>query len=402
MDLAFLTVTVKYPRMIQRRAEQRIVRGLNEAPAVALLGPRQVGKTTLARAISEQVPDSIYLDLENQGHAARLAQPAAYLERHAERLVILDEVQRIPGLFEVLRGQIDRRRRLGHRTGQFLLLGSASQTLLRQSAESLAGRLVYDELPGLDVLETAPERDRLWIRGGFPDPFLAKSDASAARWRLSFIRTYLERDIPQFGVRIPAETLNRFWTMLAHRQGGVLNASRLARSMDVSVPAIGRYVDLLVDLMLVRRLQPYFANVGKRLIKSPKVYIRDSGLLHTLLGLTTFDDVLSHPIVGPSWEGFAIENLIAAAPFGTIPWFYRTQAGAEIDLLLQLPDQQLWAIEVKRSSAPRARRGYELAASDLGAARRLVVYPGDEEFPLSETTTAVPLQTVMTELAEMS
>ena len=385
--------------MIERRSKQRILRALDEAPAVVLLGPRQIGKTTLARAIADQVSDSIYLDLENPDHAARLANPAAYLEHQAGRLVILDEIQRVPGLFEVLRGQIDRRRRHGRRTGQFLLLGSASQTLLRQSAESLAGRVVYDELPGLDVLETASERDRLWIRGGFPDPFLAKSDAAAARWRLSFIRTYLERDIPQFGIRIPAETLRRFWTMLAHRQGGVFNASQLARSMDVSVPAIGRYVDLLVDLMLVRRLQPYFANVGKRLVKSPKVYIRDSGLLHTLLGLATFDDVLSHPVVGPSWEGFAIENLIASAPFGTIPWFYRTRAGAEIDLLLQLPDQQLWAIEVKRSSAPRARRGFQLAVSDLDPARRMVVYPGDEEFPLSESTTAAPLETVMTQLA---
>ena len=385
--------------MIKRRAEQRVLDGLNETPAVVLLGPRQVGKTTLARAVAEQVPNSLYLDLENQVHAARLAEPASYLEHHADRLVILDEVQRMPGLFEVLRGQIDQRRRLGQRTRQFLLLGSASQTLLRQSAESLAGRVVYDELRGLDALETAPERDRLWVRGGFPDPFLAKSDAAAARWRLSLIRTYLERDIPQFGVRIPAETLNRFWAMLAHRQGGVLNASRLARSMDVSVPAVGRYVDLLVDLMLVRRLQPYFANVGKRLIKSPKVYLRDSGLLHTLLGLTTLDDVLGHPIAGPSWEGFAVENLIAAAPFGTIPWFYRTQAGAEIDLLLQLPDQQLWAIEIKRSSTPRTSRGFELAAGDLNATRRIVVYSGDEEFPLSKTTTAAPLQAVMTELA---
>lgn len=368
---------------------------------MALLGPRQVGKTTLARAIAERVPGSLYLDLENRDHSARLAQPAAYLRRQADRLVILDEIQRAPGLFEVLRGEIDRRRRQGRRTGQFLLLGSASRTLLRQSAESLAGRLIYDELPGLDILEIAPERDRLWIRGGFPDPFLAKSDAAAARWKLSFIRTYLERDIPQFGVRIPAETLRRFWTMIAHRQGGVFNASAFARSMDVSVPTIGRHVDLLVDLMLVRRLQPYFANVGKRLIRSPRVYIRDSGLLHTLLGLTTFDDVLSHPIVGPSWEGFAIENLIAAAPFGAIPWFFRTRAGAEIDLLLQLPDQQLWAIEVKMSSAPRARRGFEIAAGDLNAARRMVVYPGDEEFPLSKTTTAVPLEKAMTRLTRL-
>lgn len=388
--------------MIRRRAEQRVLRSLSEAPAVALLGPRQVGKTTLARAIADQVTGSVYLDLEDRDHAARLTEPTLYLERQAERLVILDEIQRMPGLFEVLRGQIDRRRREGRRTNQFLLLGSASQTLLRQSAESLAGRLIYDELPVLDALEAPADRDRLWIRGGFPDPFLAESDEAAARWRLSFIRTYLERDIPQFGVRVPAETLRRFWTMLAHRQGGLLNASRLAASMDVSAPAIKRYVDLLVDLMLVRRLPPYFANVGKRLVKAPKVYIRDSGVLHTLLGLATLDDVLSHPVVGPSWEGFAIENLIAAAPFGTVPWFYRTTAGAEIDLLLQLPDQQLWAIEIKRTTAPRTSRGFELAANDLAATRRFVVYSGAAEFPLSASTTAAPLETAMAELAALS
>ena len=388
--------------MIRRRAEQRVLRSLSEAPAVALLGPRQVGKTTLARAIADQVTGSVYLDLEDRDHAARLTEPTLYLERQAERLVILDEIQRMPGLFEVLRGQIDRRRREGRRTHQFLLLGSASQTLLRQSAESLAGRLIYDELPVLDALEAPADRDRLWIRGGFPDPFLAESDEAAARWRLSFIRTYLERDIPQFGVRVPTETLRRFWTMLAHRQGGLLNASRLAASMDVSAPAIKRYVDLLVDLMLVRRLPPFFANVGKRLVKAPKVYIRDSGVLHTLLGLATLDDVLSHPVVAPSWEGFAIENLIAAAPFGTVPWFYRTTAGAEIDLLLQLPDQQLWAIEIKRTTAPRTSRGFELAANDLAAARRFVVYSGAEEFPLSAETTAAPLETAMAELAALS
>ena len=282
----------------------------------------------------------------------------------------------MPELFRVLRGQIDERRRQGRRSRQFLLLGSASDALLRQSSESLAGRIVYRELPGLDALEVGAEHDPLWIRGGFPDSFTARSDAASARWRINFIRTYLERDIPQLGVRVPAETLRRFWTMLGHRQGGLLNASELARSLDVSVPAVKRYVDLLSDLMLVRRLPPWFANVGKRLVKSPKVYIRDSGVLHSLLGLGTLDGVLSHPVVGASWEGFVIENLIAAAPFGTDASFYRTRVGAEIDLLLHLPDRRLWAIEVKRSAAPRAGKGFELAATDLGADERFVVPPG--------------------------
>ena len=365
---------------------------------MALLGPRQIGKTTLARDIAAQMPDSVYLDLENPRDAARLADPVRYLELHADRLVILDEIQRMPDLFRVLRGQIDERRRQGRRSGQFLVLGSASDALLRQSSESLAGRIVYEELPGLDALEVGAEPETLWIRGGFPDAFTARSDAASARWRLNFIRTYLERDIPQLGVRVPAETLRRFWTMLAHRQGALLNASELARSLDVSVPAVTRYVDLLSDLMLVRRLPPYFANVGKRLVKTPKVYIRDSGVAHSLLGLGTLDDVLSHPVAGASWEGFVIENLIAAAPFGTDAWFYRTRAGAEIDLLLLLPDRRLWAIEVKRSAVPRAARGFELAASDLGAAERLVVHPGREPFPLSGTTTAIPLTDLMERL----
>lgn len=368
---------------------------MDENPAVVLLGPRQVGKTTLAREIADELPGSVYLDLEAPGDAARLDDPDLYLERHSRSLVVLDEVQRMPGLFRALRGQIDRRRRAGNRTRQFLLLGSASRSLLRQSAESLAGRAAYCELSGLDALEVPERRDDLWIRGGFPDALTASTDQSSARWRLAFVRTYLERDIPQFGVRIPAETLRRFWTMLAHRQGSLLNAAVLGRSLDVSARAVSRYLDLLVDLMLVRRLQPYFANVGKRLVKSPKVYIRDTGVLHSLLGLQTFDDILSHPVAGPSWEGFVVENLLAAAPFGTDAWFYRTQAGAEIDLLLLLPDQRLWAVEVKRSGAPKTTKGFGLAAADLRVAERFVVYPGDESYPVSDTTLAVPLETLM-------
>ena len=388
-------------RVIERRHKRHVLNCLEETPAVALLGPRQVGKTTLARAIAAESSDCLYLDLENPADAARLADPGRYLDLHADRLVILDEIQRMPDLFRVLRGQIDERRRQGRRSRQFLLLGSASDALLRQSSESLAGRIIYLELPGLDAGEVEVEHESLWIRGGFPESFTARSDAASARWRLNFVRTYLERDIPQFGVRVPAETLRRFWTMLGHRQGGLLNASELARSLDVSVPAVTRYVDLLSDLMLVRRLPPYFANVGKRLVKSPKVYIRDSGVLHSLLGLSTLDDVLSHPVVGASWEGFVIENVIAAAPFGTDPWFYRTRAGAEIDLLLHLPDRRLWAIEVKRSAAPRPGRGFVIAASDLEVDERFVVHPGREPFPLSATTTATPLPNLMAQLAAL-
>lgn len=388
--------------MILRRHQARVVRSLDEAPAVVILGPRQIGKTTLAQEIAATAPGSIYLDLEDPDQAARLAEPARYLAQHAGALIILDEVQRMPGLFDVLRGQIDLRRREGRRTRHFLLLGSASRALLNQSAESLAGRLVHYELPVLDAQEVGDDgnRDRLWLRGGFPDSFTARSDAISARWRLAFIRTYLEREVPHFGVRVPAATLRRFWTMLAHRQGGLLNASALAQSLGVSAPAASRYVDLLVDLLLVRRLQPYFANVGKRLVKAPKVYVRDTGILHTLLGLRTYDDLLSHPVVGPSWEGFVIENLLAAAPFGTDAWFYRTRAGAEIDLLLLLPDQRLWAVEVKRGVVRKTSKGFELAANDLDVTERFVVHSGDVAYPLSEHTTAMPLDALMERLAK--
>lgn len=389
--------------MIPRRHQARVVRSLDEAPAVVILGPRQIGKTTLAQEIADTVPGSVYLDLEDPAQAARLVDPARYLAHHAGALTVLDEVQRMPGLFDVLRGQIDLRRRAGRRTQHFLLLGSASRALLNQSAESLAGRVVYYELPGLDAQEVGDDgdRDRLWLRGGFPDSFTARSDATSVRWRLAFIRTYLEREVPHFGVRIPAATLRRFWTMLAHRQGGLLNASALAQSLGVSAPTASRYVDLLVDLLLVRRLQPYFANVGKRLVKAPKVYVRDTGILHALLGLRTYDDLLSHPVAGPSWEGFAIENLLAVAPFGTDAWFYRTRAGAEIDLLLLLPDQRLWAVEVKRGAVRKASKGFELAANDLDVAERFVVHSGDVAYPLSEHTTAMPLDALMTRLTNV-
>ena len=369
---------------------------------MVLLGPRQVGKTTLAKEVARDVANCLYVDLEDPADSARLADPARYLAAQAGRLVVLDEVQRAPGLFQVLRGQIDLRRRDGQRTGQFLLLGSASDALLRQSAESLAGRVVYDELPGLTMLEVeGSAQDRLWLRGGFPDAFNSPSDSASGRWRLSFIRTYLERDIPQFGARVPAHTLRRLWTMLGHHQGGLLNTADLARSLGASTPAVVRYIDLLADLMLVRRLPPYFVNVGKRLVKAPKVYIRDSGVLHSLLGLGSYDELLSHPVVGASWEGFAIENLLAAAPFGTDACFYRTRAGAEIDLLLLLPNRERWAIEIKLSSAPRIGKGFFLATADVGASERFVVHSGSEAFPLSADTLAIPLPALMARLAAL-
>lgn len=388
--------------MIERRQLPVLEQRLAEEPAVVLLGPRQSGKTTLALALAQR-HDALYLDLESAQDRAKLAEPELYLADHLERLVILDEIHRAPGIFPVLRGLIDRARRQGRRAGLYLLLGSASLDLLRQSGETLAGRVSYLELHPFDVLETGTspaERDLLWLRGGFPESFLAASGARSLRWRLDFIRSYLERDIPQLGPRIAAERLRRFWTMLAHQQGGMLNVAQLARNLGVDAKTAAAYVDLLADLLLVRRLPPWHVNVGKRLVRSPKVYVRDSGLVHALLGIADKEALLSHPVVGASWEGFAVEQLLAAAPDGASGTFYRTSGGAEIDLLLHLPGGGLWAIEVKRSLAPRPERGFHSACADLKPQRRLVVYPGGETFPLGNGVEAVPLADLARSLAE--
>ena len=377
--------------MYRRNTQESVITALESQAAVVLLGPRQVGKTTLALEIAAQRP-SVYLDLERDADRQILTEPDLYLDEQAGRLVILDEVQQLPGLFKSLRGQIDRRRRDGHRTGQFLLLGSASNVLLHQSAESLAGRVRYIEMPPLLLDEVGKDGlNDLWLRGGFPDSFQADSARASMEWREDFLRTYLERDIPALGPRIPATTLRRFWTMLAHAQGGLLNAAALAEGLGVSGQTIGRYLDLLVDLMLVRRLQPWHENVGKRLVKSPKVFVRDSGLVHALLGLGTLESLLSHPVVGGSWEGFCLESLIAAAPNGTEPYFYRTAAGAELDLVLRLPSGDIWAIEIKRTSAPKVSRGFHTGAEDIKADRKMLIYAGDREVPAANGLRALPL-----------
>ena len=378
--------------MIDRRIAARVVERLSESPAVALLGPRQVGKTTLALEIGETVP-SIYLDLESEADRAKLSDPELYLSGHQDKLVILDEVHRLPELFQILRGLIDKGRRAGIKTGRFLLLGSASIDLLAQSGESLAGRISYLEMGPFDAFELeGKETNRLWVRGGFPDSFLARSNRSSLRWRQDFIRTYLERDVPMLGPRIAAETLRRFWTMLAHHQSGLLNAADFARGLGLDSKTIANYLDLLVDLLLVRRLEPWHSNSAKRLVKSPRVYVRDSGLVHALLGLGDEEAVLGHPVAGGSWEGFVIENLIAAAPEGSVANFYRTAAGAEIDLLITLPGGELWVYEIKRSLAPKVERGFHHACEDLRPKRRIVIYPGPETYPMSSDITGMPLE----------
>jgi len=384
--------------MIHRRIQSRLLYLLNHYPAVALLGPRQVGKTTLALEIAAQRP-SIYLDLESPADLARLSDPEQYFADHEDELVILDEVHRVPELFQTLRGVIDRGRRREKKNGRFLLLGSAAIDLLKQSGESLAGRITYMELESFDALEVPPgELDKLWVRGGFPSSFLAEDEDLSLKWRQDFIRTYLERDIPQFGPRIPAETLRRFWTMLAHNQAELLNAANLARGLGVDGKTIAGYLDLLVDLLLVRRLPAWHRNVGKRLVKSPKVFVRDTGIAHALLGLKNKEAILGHPVAGQTWESLVIETLIAAAPEGTEANFYRTAAGAEIDLVLTLPNHQLWAIEIKRSSAPKVERGFHSASADLSPHKQFVVYPGTERFSLGKNIDAIGLAALAAEL----
>ena len=385
------------PRILRSTLEQHLAL----FPAVALLGPRQVGKTTLARTVADAprhagtaTPEpGLYLDLENPRHLDRLSDARGYLGSVRHRLVVLDEIHRVPELFQVLRGIIDDRIRDGEPAGHFLILGSASMDLMRQSGESLAGRIGYLALDPLDIRETGPgDVERLWTRGGFPRSFLAPDDAASGLWRRNFIRTYLERDIPILGPRVPAETLSRFWTMLAHSQGGLWNASVLARSLGVDGKTVMRYLDLLVDLLLVRRLPPFHVNVRKRLVKSPRVYIRDSGIVHALLGLDTWDDVLGHPVAGKSWEGFVVETLIRAASDRTRASFYRTATGVEIDLVLELPGGALWGVEIKRGIATAPARSLRVALDDVGPDRAFVVYGGDERYPLPGGVEAIGLE----------
>ena len=387
--------------MIERRQEADLLRALGRSPAVVLLGPRQIGKTTLARQVAERTPGSIYLDLERQADIRRLDDADAFLRSNLGRLVVLDEVHRTPQLFEVLRGVIDEGRRQGHRNGQFLLLGSASPHLIGAASESLAGRLAYVDLAPIDPIEAGRSGvplNQAWFRGGFPDSLLS-GDADSFAWREDFVRTYLEREAPMFAPRVPASALRRLWQMLAHQSGGILNASTLASGLDISSPTVTRYIDLLEDLGLIRSLRPWHANLGKRLVKRPRVFVRDTGILHALLGIRSFDELLGHPVVGPSFETLAIETAIAIATPDYEPHFFRTANGAEIDLLLSRGGKPRIAIEIKRSTAPVPSPGLYRSAASLGVDRVLVVYPGEETYPLKNGVIATPLLSLEDALA---
>lgn len=386
------TVTA-LPRMLLREAKQQLA----FSPAVVLLGPRQVGKTTLSRLIATNYPGASVLDLQLAGDREKLADGSGFLQAHRDRLLVLDEVQYVPEVFAQLRPEIDALRQ----PGRFLLLGSASGRLLQQSSESLAGRVSYLELTPLQVREVMappsagqggnaaldlPTLQRLWLRGGFPVSYTAPSEALSFSWRTDFIATFLNRDLRELGVNVPAQTLHRFWRMVAHLHGQLFNASSIAVSLGgISHSTVARYLDALTDTMMLRRLEPHFANVGKRLVKSPKVYVRDSGILHALLNIADVHDLMGSPVAGHSWEGMMVEQICALVPKGADVGFYRTAAGAELDVVVDLGNKKL-GFEIKFSSAPKVTKGFWQACQDLAVQHAYVVAPVQQGWPLQGTT----------------
>ncbi|MGD8364905.1 MAG: ATP-binding protein [Desulfobacterales bacterium] len=382
--------------IIYRYLTDTVKRRLKNNPVVAILGPRQCGKTTLAGQIVKKMKKSVYLDLENPGDLAKLDDPLAFFSLHNEDLVCLDEIQRAPELFSILRSITDERAR----NDQFLILGSAGPDLIHQSSESLAGRIAYLDLTPflLPELESGQKEGirELWLRGGFPRSYLAEDLDISFEWRQDFIRTFLERDVGMLGFRLPPIRLGRFWRMCAHIHGSLLNASKLADSLGVSSHTVRSYIDLLEHTFMVRVLLPDAPNLKKRLVKSPKIYIRDSGILHTLLDIRTHDDLLSHPIIGASFEGFAMENILAFAN-NWEPSFYRTSAGAEIDLILRKGRRTL-AFELKSSTVPRVSKGFWNALEDLSPDEAYVVAPVKEPYPMKGDVMVSPLQEIIAKL----
>lgn len=376
--------------MINRLLQEKAEKSLARYPVVGILGSRQVGKTTLAKMIKNRMKRKvIYLDLELPSDLNKLQDPELYLSRFEDTLVIIDEIQRMLSLFPLLRALVDRKRT----AGRFLILGSASPELIRHSSESLAGRIIYHELSPFSLAEINSESiQKLWLRGGYPKSYLLRSNDDSFTWREAFIKTYLEMDIPQLGIRIPAQQLRRFWTMIAHSHGQLWNASKIAGSLGISAPTVRSYLDILEETFIVRQIQPYHSNIKKRLIKSPKVYIRDSGLMHTLLNIRTIEDLHGHPSLGSSWEGFIVEQILGILPERWQTYFYRTGAGAEIDLILFDSKHKPVAIEIKYSISPKVDRGFWNAYEDLSCKKGFVVYPGAESYPLGKNVFTMPVK----------
>lgn len=378
--------------MIKRALQERVEKSLAKYSVVGILGSRQVGKTTLAKMLKERIGKKVvYLDMELPSDLNKLQDPELYLGQFTDALVIIDEIQRIPSLFPLLRALVD----IKKAAGRFLILGSASPALIRHASESLAGRIIYHELSPFALPEIDGKRIKeLWLRGGYPKSYLSENNEDSFTWREAFIKTYLEMDIPQLGIRIPAIQLRRFWTMLAHSHGQLWNASRIAGSLGISAPTVRNYLDILEETFIVRQLQPYHFNIKKRLIKAPRIYIRDSGLLHSLLNIRTSEDLASHPSLGSSWEGFVIEQIIGVLPPGHEAYFYRTNAGAEIDFVLLNNKGKPVAVEIKYSMSPKLERGFWNAYEDLKCGKGYVVYPGTESYPLGKNVFTLPAKDI--------
>jgi len=382
---------------IERNLSAAILRKLQNVPVVAILGPRQCGKSTLAKMLLATKQDTLYLDLERPSDANKLTDPEAFFSHNRDKLICLDEIQRLPGLFPVLRSIIDENRQ----NGQFIVLGSASPDLLRQSSESLAGRIAYLELTPFFIREISDNTDiikmrKLWLRGGFPRSYLAVDERESYEWRLDFIRTFLERDIPSLGFKIPAGNIERFWKMFAHIHGQLLNRSKLGESLGISHHTVQTYVDLLSQMFVLRVLPPLESNLKKRLIKSPKIYMRDSGLLHALLRIEEQNDLMGHPVYGASWEGFALENILSSCPHWE-SFFYRTASGAEIDLVLERSKQRI-AVEFKVSTTPSVTQGFWSALEDLKCTEAWVIAPVEAPYPLKENILVAPPEALMQRL----
>jgi predicted AAA+ superfamily ATPase len=380
--------------MVKRLIQGRIEMSLSRYSVVGILGPRQVGKTTLAEMIMERVKKKVsYLDLELPSDLNKLRDPELYLSRLADMLIIIDEIQRMPSLFPLLRALVDRKKT----AGRFLILGSASPELIRHSAESLAGRIIYHELSPFILKEIDGSKiQKLWLRGGYPQSYLSKNNSDSFAWREAFVKTYLEMDIPQLGIRIPAQQLRRFWTMIAHSHGQLWNASKIAGSLGISAPTVKHYLDILEETFIVRQIQPYHSNLKKRLVKSPRVYIRDSGMLHTLLNIRTLEELYGHPSLGSSWEGFIVEQIIRLLPDRWQVFFYRTGAGAEIDLVLFDSRHKSVAVEIKYSVSPKVERGFWNAYEDLSCQKGYVIYPGTESYPVGKNVFTLPVKDLET------
>lgn len=378
---------------VDRILSENIIKRLRHIPAVALLGPRQCGKSTLAKHILSQLDNTLYIDLEKTSDYNKLRDPEAFFSLNKDTLICLDEIQRVPELFPVLRSIIDEE----GRNGQLLLLGSASRDLIQQSSETLAGRISYLELTPFLLQEVGAEHTRsLWLKGGFPRSFLEFDTKESYTWRKDFIRTFLERDIPQLGFSIPARSMERLWLMCAHSHGQTLNLSKLGTSLGVSHHTVRSYIDILSETFLLRKLEPFAANLKKRLIKSPKIYIRDSGLLHALLDICTDNDLLGHTVYGASWEGFALETIIAMTPDWK-HYFYRTASGVELDLILEKGMRKI-AVEFKVSTAPKPSKGFWIALEDLQISQTYIVAPVNQSYPIEKGVQIISLPDLLSVL----